>query len=1048
MFYQPSALPPLVTVAKSENESCKTLLNTISTNKKNKVIAGTVATPTPPENLPPEFSSDGSEYSCDKISINETLNNQDIIVSKSKNLTDIGEDLPDIQESQPQQSYFSRDINYISDDIKQDDLNFTFPESNRIKNTMILPTATALAIPQDASNNYITDTVADVNTESVIVADLPTQPTNNLVAQEDKASIPKDNHSVPNLPADNILAAAKTLLVGVFINEKEVGSLEIIKEDNSLLIPLDSFAQITGLELDKTDNKTQIKTPLGVVTITETDLKKIDGINYISDTFLKEKLLTTLELKTSDLALNIDLPWRRGSGQSRNQAIDLKPEVRPPSSGLSNLRQELNYFSSSGDSSWRSSTLLGGRLGGGAWRLRLDNNFINQPELSEYFYFKRSGRLLYQVGRQQLSLNPVLSGLNLTGLQFGYTNLPADRFNTNYSASELFPRRSQPTQAFRGVVPPASFVQLRVGGVVFAQQQVGLSGEYDFQDILLPIGQTSEIELLVYDRNNLNIPIEVRSLSLNSSDLLLPSGGNVQLAGLGVTGNWLQNTLFDDISSTQAGKFAGFYQVRQGISDNLTLEAGVQVLPETTQAQAGFAWRLASPLILSANVGTSSGELAYRADLDFQLDKWRILGTSELYPQRYFSGVSSNGGRDRNNHSLDVSYKFNNNFTLGFVARSYQNQNINSNYILPTFSFRPAANLSFRSTPSYDGDYVFNASYQPTRNTRLLFNAYSNVYTSDFSYNLNREYRLSLGTESGGDLATRYTLVLGRTAPTLSGLSWRVGLGYREGEIGPFVGASMRVLPGLFLSLDYQGIPSRNRNFVGGFGDDRLTISLVSDLSFAGGRVAPSEYSSIGRDTGAISGRIVVEGGRNGADLSGGLIQVYNNRGRQVGGGRIDSEGNFFVGNLREGNYIVQLDPDELPIELNVRKSSIVAEVAGAAVTQLNFPVNLEYGMAGRITDVAGQPIPEVEIQLINAEGKQVATTTTDQFGLYRLDGIPVGKYTLRVPKQEGINITSTQTLPQLDVAVTKEFVYDQNLQLPISAAVKQAPEKSDTPNP
>ncbi|WP_026734436.1 carboxypeptidase-like regulatory domain-containing protein [Fischerella sp. PCC 9605] len=1002
MFYQPSTLPPPVTIVQSENTSCITPVDA-SVSEKNQVIAGTIAAPSTPETLPPEFSTDGSQHSCTQAQLGEKVENQSITANNTTN-------------------------------PNNDTGNAIDPGNKQLSKKVVAQSTTASVTSLENTHADANHTAANTDTRNTIAAEQQQPSSNNLVAQESKASTQKNNPA-PNIPADNILATAKSLLVGVFINEREVGSLEVIPEGNTLLIPLDDFAQIADLEVEKTEDKIQLKTPLGVVTLTEADFKKIEGITYISDTFLKENLLTNIELKTSDLALNVDLPWRRSGGQS-GQAIDLQPEVRPPSSGLSNLRQELNYHDNSGRTNWRTSTLLGGRLAGGAWRLRLDNNFVNNPQLSEYFYFKRSGQFLYQIGKQQLALNPVLSGLNLTGLQFGYTNLSADRFNTSYSASELLPRRSQPTQTFRGVVPPASFVQLRVGGVVLAQQQVGLGGEYDFQDVRLPIGQTSDIELLVYERNNLSVPIEIRSLSLNSSDLLLPASGNLQLAGLGVTGNWLQNSLFDDFNSTQAGKFAGFYQIRQGVSNDLTLEAGVQVLPETTQAQVGFAWRLASPLILSANVGTSAGELAYKADLDFQLSNWRILGTSELYPKGYLASFNTDNGRDRQNHSLDASYKFSDDFTLGLIARSYQSLNIDSSYILPTFFLRPARNLSFRGSPNYSGDYVFGATYQPTRNSRLLFNAYGDIYTSDFSYDLNRQYRLSFGTESGGDLATRYTLTLGRNAQTLSGLSWRLGLGYREGEIGPFVGASMRILPGLFASIDYQGIPSRYRNIVGSIGDDRLTISLISDLSFAGGSLAPAEYSSISKDRGAIAGRIIVEGGRKNTDLSGGIIQVYNNRGRNVGAAKIDSQGNFFVGNLREGVYVVQLDPDELPIEIALRKTSIVAEVASSAVTKLDFPVGLEYGLAGRITDVSGQPMAQVQVELVGADGKPITSAVTDESGLYRLDGVPVGKYTLQIPSQDAI--AEGKNLPKRGVEIRNDFVYEQNLQLPISAAARK----------
>jgi hypothetical protein len=1003
MFHQAYTPPPVADIPQTEDDSCKRILSTniLQENRsKNQIIAK----PNPPETLAPEFSGKVLDNSCNQI--HASGNKEDFKIAN-------------VDKSGDNQVFTSKEK-----EITKDDSYGNIQNHNNVDND---------------DKNTIADVKNTINNPIKNEQASPPSP-NNLTTQDSKAVVEK-KPSEPSLKIDNILANGKTILVSVISREQEIGSLEILPEGNTLFIPLYEFAKIAGLEVTKNGDRTQIKTPLGIVNLVEADLRKIDSITYISEAVLQEKLLTNIKLNTSDLALNVDFPWRRGSGESRAQAADLQPEVRPPSSGLSSLRQELNYYNNSGNSNWNTSTLLGGRLAGGSWRLRLDNNFVNNPRLTEYFYFRRSGQFLYQVGKQQLNINPVFSGLSLTGLQFGYTNLPETRFSTNFSASELLPRRSQPSQGFRGVVPPASFVQLRVGGAVFAQQQVGLSGEYDFPDVLLPTGQTNEIQLWIFERNNPNIPIEIRSLSLNSSDLLLPAGGNVQLAGLGVTGNWLQNNLFDDFSSTQEGRFAGFYQVRQGISNDLTLEAGVQVLPETTQAQAGFAWRLANPLILSANVGTSSGELGYRADLDFQLNNWRIVGVSESYPQRYFNfRSSSNGiGGDRSNHSLDVSYKFSNDFTLGFVARSYKNQNDDTNYILPSFSLRAARNLFFTGLPNYNGDYTFNASYQPSRNTRLLFNASGDVYSSNLSYDFSQQYGLAFGTESGGDLPTRYTLTLNRNAQTLSGLSWRLGLGYRDGEIGPVIGASMRLIPGLFARVDYQGIPSRARNIFGNSNDERLTVSLVSDLSFAGGRVSPAEYTSIGKDSGAIAGRVVVIGGRNGIDLSGSTIRVYDKFGRNTGAAQIDSQGNFFIGNLREGNYVVQIDPDGLPVELAVQKTSIVAEVASSAVTNLTFPVRLEYGMAGKITDTYGQPLSGLELELIDAEGKRFATTVSDEFGLYRIDGIPVGKYTLRVPQQA--NITNTANLPQLEVEISKDFIYEQNLKLPVSAAVKQIPQ-------
>ena len=80
--------------------------------------------------------------------------------------------------------------------------------------------------------------------------------------------------------------------------------------------------------------------------------------------------------------------------------------------------------------------------------------------------------------------------------------------------------------------------------------------------------------------------------------------------------------------------------------------------------------------------------------------------------------------------------------------------------------------------------------------------------------------------------------------------------------------------------------------------------------------------------------------------------------------------------------------------------------------------------------------MPEVQVELINSAGARVSSAVTDEFGLYRLDGVPIGNYTLQVPPQN--TIKDGVNLPTRAVTINSQFIYDQNLQLPIVAAVKQ----------
>ncbi|ABA22772.1 Cna B-type [Trichormus variabilis ATCC 29413] len=835
----------------------------------------------------------------------------------------------------------------------------------------------------------------------------------------------------------------ETLLLGVIINRREVGSLDVIRRGNTLLVPLENFAQLTGLTITTTDDTTEIKTPLGAVKLASSELEIIQGITHISDSLLQEKLNTTIELRSLEAALIVGLPWLSGSREARNAAIDLEPEVKAPLSGLSSFRQELNVVNDSGGTRFQSYSLLGGRLAGGTWRIRLNNNFENSPNLAEYFFYKRNGRFLYQLGRQQISVHPLLNGQILTGAQFGYTNLPADRYRQSYSANQLIPRSSRSVQTFRGEVPPASFVQLRVGSRIIAQQQVGFDGRYEFFDVNLPAGQNNLIEVLVYDRNNFSVPIEIRSVRLNTSDLLLPPGGNVQLLGLGFSGNLAQNAFSDDYNTSDSGSLVGFYQFRQGLSDNFTVEAGLQAIPNTFQTQLGAIWRIANPVILSGSVGTSFGKLAYNADLDVQLGGLDINANSQLFPEGY---RSDNGSRERYNHSLEVGYRFNSNLRLGVLARSRKSDSNSTEYIAPTFYFRPSNSLYFTGRPDTEGQYLFYSAYQPNALTRLSFSSFGDNYATDFSYKLNNNYQLSLGSDFGGNLPARYLATVNYYPRNIRGFSWRLGLAYRDGDVGPIVGASTQLIPGLFARVEYQAIPSRARSNFGGWGDDRLTISLVSDLSFSDGRISPGNFNSFGKDKGAISGRIFVEGSKESFDLGESSVRVTDKYGKIIGGARTNAQGNFFVGNLPEGVYIVEVVPKDLPIELTPLKTTTIAEVAGAAVTKLSFPMRVEYGIAGRITDSAGLPVPGLAVELVNAEGKKVGTGATDEFGLYRVDGLPAGQYTLQVPNQSNIN--RSNSLPKRAITIENDFAYDQNLQLPISAATKDAQEAPKLPNP
>ena len=176
---------------------------------------------------------------------------------------------------------------------------------------------------------------------------------------------------------------------------------------------------------------------------------------------------------------------------------------------------------------------------------------------------------------------------------------------------------------------------------------------------------------------------------------------------------------------------------------------------------------------------------------------------------------------------------------------------------------------------------------------------------------------------------------------------------------------------------------------------------------------------------GAVNGRIVIDApiALPSYDLRDVMIFLD---GRTAG--RTELGGNFFIGNLRAGVYTVEMDIENLPIELVPERTRFVVEVAAAAVTRIDFVVKPQFGIAGRLTDATGQSLPEVRVAVFDLEGREVGSAATDQFGLYRIDGLPVGSYTLALaPESPGADFQP----PTRPIEIRDDFLFGQDLVIP-----------------
>jgi hypothetical protein len=207
----------------------------------------------------------------------------------------------------------------------------------------------------------------------------------------------------------------------------------------------------------------------------------------------------------------------------------------------------------------------------------------------------------------------------------------------------------------------------------------------------------------------------------------------------------------------------------------------------------------------------------------------------------------------------------------------------------------------------------------------------------------------------------------------------------------------------------------------------RFVLNLVSDFSQSGGRFVPARSEGFRREMGGVVGRILLDSetrrlsGLQASDFDLAGIKVYV---AGQGSGTTDAGGRFFIGGMKPGLHEVELDPTGLPIELSPERTRLVAEVAPAAATRVDFPVRLELGIAGRVVDEQGRPVIAAPIVVVTEGGKVIAHGTTDMFGLYRLDSVVPGLYTVQVLRGE-------QVIGSREVRVTGDYLFNQDLAVP-----------------
>ncbi len=823
----------------------------------------------------------------------------------------------------------------------------------------------------------------------------------------------------PPARAQQVADRFEYLLVGAMVGGREAETFEVLREGDIFHIPLTALADTCGCEIEDRADGEFIVTPLGAKRIDLAAITERDGIRYVNELFLRAELGTQVEFIEDLYALRFLFPWTPGVALRASLIEEgSEPQVDdlPAPLSLTSVRLNATHSRRPGEVRSLVDSLLNGRVAGGRWRLRADQSFAGATNIQEYAWTRTFDRKLVLAGHQRISLHPLLGSVEMTGLQGAWTNQPLDTFALSSQPSELLPRTLRTATTIVGRGPAAGIAELRIDGIAVQVRTITLNGVYEFLDVQLPSRQSSRIEVYVYDRFDRSAPLEIHDHTRGVSDQLLPAGAALVMGGAGRQGNYIGD-LITDRAGAEVGVATGFIQSRYGVSDRLTLEAAVQTRGDQRQALVGLAGSFGRNFVGSAAIATSGGTLGWDVDVQGYFSRWRVTGRSQQSGAGFSLGTES----AQHDHYAEVEYRPTDSLDIAIVGSKRYDGLVSTQYVLPAVSWQPTARTWLRARPDLFGRYRFDFSWSfmdTSRLTAAYVNGNANVGVSS---SLSRSLLVSVNGEWSERFGTRQAVQASWVGASAWQPGFTAGVRRTRGELGVMLGAQATFGPGVLVSAQFENDPRVNDPL--NRRDPRVTIRLHTDLAFARGQVLGASTYALSTTRGAVGGRIRVVGDADvsAEDLEGLPILVD---GRAMA--RTQRGGRFFIGNLRPGIYNIEIDPEGLPIELTIQGAGRRARIEPGAVTGVDFSATREFGFAGRVL-LEDQVFPNALVELLDSRGNVVQSAHTDRFGLYRFDGVPVGRYRVRL---------SAKNAPGADViwptreVIVKDFLFGQDLVL------------------
>lgn len=801
--------------------------------------------------------------------------------------------------------------------------------------------------------------------------------------------------------------------VGLNINGRQVFFSILVRgeEDGTQAINFDQWlmpfdAVIEALNIDVTplaDGQLELRSRTIVTRLDPNQLRSDPELGLV---FSIQQLQTLFgipaEFNINEFAINLTLDQPQGttgrySIQDTPVQLEGLPQKSAPQTTVTAIEQRVNVTGSPEDEpNFRGELSAVGTVLYGSWYVRVNQQDLENSStwnLAEAQYLSQTDSEDYVVGSQPTFWNSQGS----RGDYWGVTTIARQGFTppTRFGGGGFIPgQRLQASQVGRTIVgeaEPGTLVQLTqgFGNQVIDEVLVDSSGVYRFEDV--PVGERSfagNYRVLIYPQGRLTEPPEIQDATFSTVPGQLPAGASATIVSVGVG---RESTAEEDESFLgEFGEARGGIAQRWGATENVTLGVGA-IYDQTFRGLGEIFFRPGDvPFELAASVQTPDDDGTWDVD-------------STIY-YRFSPSLIARFNSDRLTRRLNVDWRVVPWLTL---LGSYDNRNGVEGGIQTSFSL-PGSFTFARATLDEENRFRWNLR-QRLGDLELTQRGNEIGTTSELDYNLSGNTFLNTGHSLILGYETRDTI----TTADLLTLAWRyrsderaadgrflweslLGFGVGSQGSGPVATLQTAAIPGVLVRGRYQGTSVTSEQ-------DQYSLEVVTSLNIQDEIFPGDRQSDRFRTRGGLLIQPFFDADNDGEkDASeyvytetADLLFVLNNQ--PIKSSRPEVQKNRVLVRLPPGNYRLDLDPAGFPLDWQTAVDAYAVEVVAGSYTPILIPLIRSFTVTGVIADNAGNPVAGARVEAISADGKQRRFSVTNGAGVYYLERLSPGVFTLEI---------------------------------------------------